>query len=366
MRSVITPRFTGNSYDWLENSELIRARKVSSVLASIVLSTVLLAAAGQAQDAPNPSTANSSPNSATPPARKTLSPADRVVLKVGDVKITQAEFESRIGDIEPQGDPDKQGLNDKDRRRLGDDYASVLMLSRQAVASHLDSQPEISRQLAIARIQILSDAEFASLMRQAQPSQEEIKHYYDSHLSDYDEVQVRRLFIWKQRADKGSRGLKPEDARARADAILQASAAGHDTTSLTDAFEDSDAGLLDPAPLTFPRGELSPTLEKAAFAAKEGEWSQAQDSQDSIILLQLTKRDRQPLGEVSSLIQKQLQGQKMQAVLDDLKKSAGIWMDEQYFGIAAAPVPDAQRGSDPPSKLHDSTSTGGTNSERKR
>ncbi len=326
---------------------------------------MLLTAASPAQDAQNPSPANSSPTPAATLANKTPFATDRVVLKVGDVKITQAEFESRIGDIEPQGDPDKQGLNEKDRRRLGDDYASVLMLSRQAVASHLDSQPEISRQLAIARLQILSDAEFASLMRQAQPSQEEIKHYYDSHVSDYDEVQVRRLFIWKQRADKGSRGLKPEDARARADAILQASAAGRDTTSLTNAFKDSDAGLLDPAPLTFPRGELSPALEKAAFAAKEGEWSQAQDSQDSIILLQLAKRDRQPLGEVSSLIQKRLQGQKMQAVLEDLKKKAGIWMDEQYFGTPAAPVSDAQRGSEPPSKLHDSTSTGGTNSERK-
>jgi hypothetical protein len=345
---------------------LIRARNASSVLSGTALAMVLLTAMGSAQDAQNPSPASSSPAPAAAVSSKTPSATDRVILKVGDVKITQAEFESRIGDIEPQGDPDKQGLNEKDRRRLGDDYASVLMLSRQAVANHLDSQPDISRQLAIARLQILSDAEFASLMRQAQPSQEEIKHYYDSHVSDYEEVQVRRLFIWKQRPDKGSRGLKPEEARARADAILQASAAGHDTTSLTDAFEDSDAGLLDPAPLTFPRGELSPTLEKAAFAAKEGAWSQAQDSQDSIILLQLAKRDRQSLGEVSSLIQKRLQGLKMQAVLDDLKKKAGIWMDEQYFGIAAAPVSDAQRGSEPPSKLHDSTSTGGTNSERKR
>jgi hypothetical protein len=109
-----------------------------------------------------------------------------VILKVGDVQVTQAEFESRIGAIEPQGgDPEKEGLNQKKRRRLGDDYASVLMLSQQAVASHLDSSPEVSRQLAISRIQILSDAEFASLMSKAQPTAEEISQYYKSHISDY-------------------------------------------------------------------------------------------------------------------------------------------------------------------------------------
>jgi hypothetical protein len=40
----------------------------------------------------------------------------------------------------------------------------------------------------------------------------------------------------------------------------------------------------------------------------------------------------------------------MQAMLDDLKKKTGIWMDEEYFGTAVAPVPGAQRGSsNPPS-----------------
>jgi PPIC-type PPIASE domain len=276
-----------------------------------------------------------------------------VILKVGNVQVTQADFESRISDIEPQGDAEKEGRTDKDRRKLGDDYASVLMLSEQAVASHLDSSPEVSRQLAIDRIQILSDAEFASLMRQAQPTLEEISQYYSAHVSDYDEVRIRRLFIWKLGPDsKNSRGLSPRDARARADAILQASAAGRDAGKLAEEFKNSENGMLDGQPLGFPRGELPPPMEKVAFALKMGEWSEVQDTSDSLILFQLVNRDRRQLGQVSSLVEKQLQGLKIQAMLDDLKKNAGIWMDEQYFGTAVAPVPGAQRRiSDPPSKL---------------
>src|SRR6202011_3452692 len=152
---------------------------------------------------------------------------NRVILKVGGVQVTQAEFESMIGEFEPKGDPDKPGAEDKDRRKLGDDYASVLMLSQQAVASHLDSSPEVSHQLAVARMQVLSDAEFASLMRQADPTTEEIAKYYSTHLSDYDQVLVRRLFIWKRKDNsKDAPVLSLEAARARADRFRHEYTAG--------------------------------------------------------------------------------------------------------------------------------------------
>ena len=122
--------------------------------------------------------------------------------------------------------------------------------------------------------------------------------------------------------------------------------------------------MLDAKPLTFPRGELSPQMEKVAFSLKEGEWSEVEDTPARLLLIQLVKRDRQQLGQVSSHIEKQLQDQKMQVLLDDLKKNAGIWMDEKYFGTAVAPVPDAQRrASNPPSELRKSAKKGDRNNE---
>ena len=283
-----------------------------------------------------------------------------MVLKVGDVQVTEAEFESRIAAIEPQADPDKEGATEKDRRKLGDDYASVLMLSQQAVANHLDSSPEVSQQLAIARMQVLSDAEFASLMRQATPSSEEISQYYSAHLADYDEVQIRRLFIWKQRDNsKTAPVLSSQAARANADQIRKEYASGTDVKKLSEDVRRSGEGMLDPEPLTFPRGELPAQLEKVAFTLKEGEWSEVEDTPARLLLIQLVKRDRQQLGRVSERIEKNLQGEKMQALLDDLKKKAGIWMDQQYFGTGVAPVPGAQqRVSVPPSELQESAKKG--------
>jgi len=84
-----------------------------------------------------------------------------------------------------------------------------------------------------------------------------------------------------------------------------------------------------------------------------------EDTPARLLLVQLVKLERRPLREVSGSIEKELQAQKMQALLDDLKKKAGIWMDEQYFGTAVAPVPDAQRrASNPPSELQKSATKG--------
>jgi parvulin-like peptidyl-prolyl isomerase len=284
------------------------------------------------------------------------------------VEVTEAEFESRIAAIEPQADPDKDSATGKDRRKLGDDYASVLMLSQQAVANHLDSSPEVSRQLAIARMQVLSDAEFESLMRKAAPSSEEISQYYSAHLADYDEVQIRRLFIWKQRDNsKTAPVLSSQAARASADQIRKEYASGTDVKKLSEDVRRSGEGMLDPEPLTFPRGELPPQLEKVAFTLKEGEWSEVEDTPARLLLIQLVKRDRQQLGQVSARIEKNLQGEKMQALLDDLKKKAGIWMDEQYFGTAVAPVPGAQRRSFiPPSELQESAKKGENNGDERQ
>jgi parvulin-like peptidyl-prolyl isomerase len=277
-----------------------------------------------------------------------------VILKVGNQQVRREDFESGIGNFEGE----KQGLAEKDRRKLGDDYASVLMLSQKALEQHLDSTPEVVRELAIDRLQTLSNAEFESLKRQSEPKPEEIRQYYSAHLSDYDEVQIRRLFIWKRHGDsKVGAGFGSQEARAHADAILRASSAGSDANKLAEELKDSKGALLDTTPSIFPRGELPAHMEKVAFAMKQGEWSEVEDTPDRILLITLVKRDRKQLGQASSLIEQELRGQKMEALLDEMKKNAGIWMDEKYFGTVA-PVSGAQlNGSSPSPQLGKSDKT---------
>jgi hypothetical protein len=283
-------------------------------------------------------------------AVKNTSADERVVIKVGKTQITEKDFETRIGDIEPEGgDPDSPGgHSEKDRRALGDDYASVLMLSQQAIADHLDTSPEIRRQLEVARLQILSDAEFAKLKRQSAPTAVEVAKFYSMHASDYDQVQIRRLFIWKHHDDSnGGPNLSTAEARTLAEKVRQECAAGSDPAKVAEELKATNQGLFDAVALTFPRGELKPHMEQVAFGLKEGEWSEVEDTPASLLLVQLVKRTRRPLTEVSSAVQDRLQNDKLQSRLDDLKKKTGIWLDPKYFAARtdsdSLPTPNVRK-----------------------
>jgi len=264
---------------------------------------------------------------ATPGATPGAPSKEKVVIKVGNLQLTQAEFESVVSTLEAQ-----QGPSNLSRRAIAENYASLLMLAQQAVANHLDTSPEVSRQLAIDRNQILSNAQFASLKEQAKPTTEEISRYFSAHAEEYDVVDLRRLFVWQNSSGaKDSKGMSPQDAQALITAVRQAFVNGGDAAKLVQGKADV---LLDAQPSPFQRGELPPKMNEMAFSLAQGQWGVVEQTPDALVLIYVVRRYRRDLKEVSPVIEKQVQNQKLRSALDDLKKSAGIWLDDQYFGAA--------------------------------
>jgi len=299
------------------------------------LLSVCFAAIGQAQAQPGSDAGKPAENASSTSTTSTSSAnKDKVILKVGDLQITQGTFEQYISDLETT-----QGAADLSRKSLAENYSSLLMLSQQAKANNLQDNPLVQRQMAIDRMQILSNAEFTRLKQQAQPTPQQIKAYYDAHLEDYDVVQIRRVFIMGNPNAAGSPNLTPERAKAMAAQVKQAIASKQDVFAiikstphgLTDVVADTD-------PLTFQRGELPPQMDKAAFGLKEGQWTQLADGPNEFVFIQLVKNSRKDLNDVSSQIQKKLEADNLRDELKALKEKTGIWMDEEYFA-SKAPVP---------------------------
>ncbi len=308
---------------------LLRGR----ILCCLVLSC-LLAAVCYGQDSSQPHTANV-PN-LTVSKSTSATPADqRVVLKVGDQQITQAAFEQLVRDLAEQ-----QGAVDITAKAFAENYSSLLMLSQQAKAHQLENTPEVQRQLAIDRTQILSNAEFARLKQAATPSPEQVKAYYDAHLDDYDVVDLRRIFVWVKTADsKDAHGLPPQEAQKLADQIRHAYESDGDASKVVpnpnDAAVDADA-------LHFQRGELPAPMETVAFSLKPGEWGKVENTPGALIYLQAVRRGRRELKDVAPSIEKILRGEKLKAELEQLKQQTGIWMDEAYFGAGQKSASEAR------------------------
>jgi len=282
---------------------------------------VLMVASHAQESSKSPNTKSSSASS----AGKKASPAnDAVVMKVGGVSVTKSEFDSLFAVYEGQGEG---AGSEAERKKFAEEYASALMLSQQAVAHHLDSTSEVMHQLALDRTQILSNAEYARLDQLAKPKPEAVSQYYNDHLSDYDFVTLRRIYVWKKNESEHSKGLSDEEARAKGQAIRQALVSGGDAKSLIQGSENTfDAG-----PMSLARPDVPPLLQKAAFEVKEGEWSEVLDTPDAVVLVQVVKRWRPTLQQVTPGIEKKLKARNLQASLNEIKKTTGVWMDEGYL-----------------------------------
>ena len=275
-------------------------------------------------------------------------------MKVGDQKITQAQFEQMIADLEAL-----QGPADLSRKKLGENFASLYMLSQQAVADHLESSPEVVRQMAIDRTQILSNAEFAKLQAAAKPTPAQISDYYNAHLQDYDVVTLRRVFIWK----KGPAGqdLSDQEVAVLAEKVRQAYASGSDPKKVVN---NSANVQIDPSPLSFQRGEMPPEMEQAAFAmTKEGEWRQMSADPGTVLLLQLVSFSRRSLSAATPQIEKKLQKENLREELESMKKKTGVWMDETYFA-SKSPGPGSKAEPAAPGQAKNNSDRGEEKDER--
>jgi len=285
---------------------------------------ILLAAGAQAQAQPGSGSAEAANTASKTDAS---SASQHVVLKVGDLQITQATFEQYLADLEAQQGPPELG-----RKKLGENYASMLMLSQMAAANHLDTSPEVVRQLAIDRMQILSNAEFAKLKDSTSPTPEEISAYYNAHLADYDTVTIRRIFIWSGDKATDKRTLTPPQAQKLAEEIQQAYASGGDVDKpISQTPHGVDDVMADKEPLTFQRGDLPAQMNDAVFALNEGGWKEFNSGPGAYAFFHVVKKGRLELKNVTPQIAKKLQSQKLREQLESLKKQNGVWMDETYF-----------------------------------
>jgi hypothetical protein len=260
--------------------------------------------------------------------------SERVVIKVGDVNITQAQFDAMYAAFQKEN----EGGPVQKAKTLAENYAGSLMLSQQALAQHLDTTPDVQRQLEMNRIQILSNAEYDRLKDQAKPTMQETAAYYNAHLSDFDNVSIRRVFIFKQTSTSSGRGLPSAEAKTRAEEIHKVLVSGGDANALIKDTRDA----VDTEPLVFYRDGL-PAGMSQAFDMKVGEWSQIADTPETLAMFVVVKKDRMTLAQATPEIERKMSAQKLREEMDALKKKTGVWMDEQYFSgpVSAANGPAA-------------------------
>ena len=337
-------------------------KKFANQVAKLAIGGILLGPAtrGIPAQGPAPASPSAPPSSATASAAKsTPTPPDTVVLKIGDQQLTAADFDALAAAVGRPG----FNLPPQQRRSLAQQYVMWVVLSRQALAEKLDSLPDVRRRIEISKMAQLASAAAANINQKAEPTSEEINQYYAAHKSSYEEVQVRQVSVHKKpdNAKEGTPGLSAPEAKAKADEIRKALAAGADPKKLAEQYK-SDA-IVDTAPRSIPHRQTQSDRDKALFALKEGEFTENQETPYSISFMQVIKHAYRDLKDVGPMIGKMLQQEKTQAAMEDLKRKASVWMDDDFFNVptpTATPQPalpgnPAQPGTPQPSGVKSST-----------
>jgi parvulin-like peptidyl-prolyl isomerase len=266
---------------------------------------------------------------------------DEVVLKVGATQVTQSQIESLVT-VQPSG---KQKLNAEGRRHMAEMYVRVLLLSQQAENDHLETSPELRSRLEMLRNRMLAQAEYDKMRGQIQVDPDEVTKYYIGHASEFDTIQVREFLVRKRQPeaeDSDSQGLSATDAKAKAESVRKAFASGDSVEKVAEDFAP-DVVLIDPKPRTLRRNEMIPALEKATFDVSDGGVTEAVDTPEAVLVVYVLKRGHIEQKEAATEIEKKLRQSKLETQIEDLKKKAGVWMDEDYFKNepAVTPVPSA-------------------------
>ena len=302
-----------------------KARYVLAVVAAAALGAPLIAqTASDSKDA-----AAKQPTSA--PA---VAPQE-VVLTVGDDKVTAKEFDDFIGDLPPQVQMMAQGPA---KRMVADELVKVKLLSQEAEKRGLEKSPKFQRQMQLMKEQLLA-SEVANSEQQA-VDDAAIKKYYDEHPAEFEQVKARHILIRSGVPASTQPGAKPvtdEEAKAKIEAVRKRIVDGKEDFAKVakEVSDDKHSGEEGGELGTFGHGMMVPQFEQAAFAAKVGEVTEPIKTQFGYHIILVDEKKTQPLDEVKDELKQKLGPDKVEQLVNDLKKQNKVDLNEKYFGPPA-------------------------------
>ena len=272
---------------------------------------------------------------AAPQADAGPKPDDRVVISVGDEKITAADLERIIQALPLQ----YRGYYSGAGKHLLPQYlVQMKVLSAEALKQKVDQQPEVRRMLDTARESILADAERKKIEESIPVSEQAVEQLYEKDKRDFEEVHIRQILIRTQasilsQTESPTRPpLSEADARKKLEEIRRKILAGADFAQ--EARENSDDTATAPSggDLGYiSRRNVVPPVADAAYSLAPGQVSEVIPTPYGMDLIKVEGKRTRSLEDVRSLLTMQLRQSQFQDTLKRLESEYKVVVDDKYF-----------------------------------
>jgi parvulin-like peptidyl-prolyl isomerase len=268
-----------------------------------------------------------------PPEEST--PPDKVIISVGDRKVTYAEY-NRIVDALPENY--RAAARGASKKQFADNLVQMLALSQEGRRQKLDQGETYKTMLAYQSENILAGLMFTELGKNIKASDAEIRKYYDEHPSEFERAKASHILIRFQGSPvpvrTGQQELTEAAALTKAQALLKRIKAGEDFAKLAQAeSDDTGTGAKSGDLGEFGRGQMVAPFDQAAFAMKTGEVSDPVKTQFGYHIIKLESRNKVSFEEAKPGLEKKLSPTSQQKALDDLVTKMSPVLDPDFFAV---------------------------------
>ncbi len=287
--------------------------------------------------------------SVTPPAAPV--PPDKVILTVGNEKITAQEFEEIVDALPEQVRAQVRGPQ---KRQFAEQLVRVKVLYQEAMKRKLDQNPRLQTQIELQRENTLAGFLMQEMTANAQVDDATARQYYEQHKADYESVHVHHILIRVKGSSlpvqPGKKELSDEEALAKAQEIRKKLLAGEDFATLAKAESDDVRSGANGGDLgTLKHNQTVPPFDQAIFSLPPGQLSEPVKTQFGYHLIKVDEHETKTFDEVKADVEKKVRPELARSAVANLEKQTTVVIDDSFFGPAATPASAAPAHPAPPS-----------------
>ncbi|HXA06892.1 MAG TPA: peptidylprolyl isomerase [Bryobacteraceae bacterium] len=308
---------------------------------------ILAGATCLAAQAPAPGTP-ATPTPPLPPARlgvpaaaPTAVPPDKVVMTVGDEKLTAGEFDQLVDALPEQVRAAARGPN---KRQFAEQLVRIKIMSQEAHKRKLDENPTVQRQIELQKENLLANVLFQEMAANVKVDDATAQKYFEQHKTEYESVHARHILIRFKGSQlpvaAGKKELTEEEALAKAQEIRKKLTAGEDFATLAKTeSDDVQTGAKGGDLGTFRRGQMVPEFEQAAFSLPVGQVSEPVKSKFGYHLIKVEQHETKTFAEVKPELEKKMGPELARNAVENLQKQVPVTLDDSFFGPPATQLP---------------------------
>lgn len=270
-----------------------------------------------------------------PEEGKPAKSGERVVLSVGDDKITSDDVERIIRSLPPQY---RAYYGGQGKAMLPQYLVQMEILDAEARKQNLQDAPEVQKAIEIARNSILADAAKRRMEENIPVSDQQIQEAYDQQKSNLEEKRIRRILIRTSSAAIAAPAaptrppLAEAEARKKIEDLRKQILAGADFAELAQANSEDlmtagaggDMGYVN-------RQQIVAPVWDAANALQPGKVSDIISTPYGLELIKLEDKRVKPLSELRAALIAQIRADKFQEEFKNLATQYKVTVDTGFF-----------------------------------